>query len=103
MADTPWLTYDDFHSLLGEAFDVVVDDEPAAELTLQEATPHGPAPDAPAPGARQAFALVFTGPPSPALSQGTWDLRHPDLGTVAIFLVPIGPGPDGPRYEAIFS
>jgi hypothetical protein len=102
VADTPWLTYDDFSHLLGDLFDVVVDGEPAVALVLAAVTPHGSA-EPPTEGTRRPFSLVFTGPASPALTQGIFELRHESLGTVPIFLVPIGPGADGPRYEAVFS
>lgn len=53
---------------------------------------------------RTPFTLTFTGPPDAHLLQGLYELRHPALGITAIFLVPIGPRPDGrPRYEAIFN
>jgi hypothetical protein len=49
------------------------------------------------------FSLVFSAPPSPALRQGIHRLEHPDLGILEVFLVPIGPGRDGLRYEAVFN
>jgi hypothetical protein len=50
------------------------------------------------------FALVFTGPADAPLAQQIHGLTHDDLGELAIFLVPIGPGPDRlPRYEAVFN
>jgi hypothetical protein len=35
--------------------------------------------------------------------QQTWSLRHPALGELALFLVPLGPDDDGMRYEAVIS
>jgi hypothetical protein len=49
------------------------------------------------------FTLEFTGGP-PVLEQRTHTLRHPILGTVELFLVPVGLDPDGRvRYEAVFN
>ncbi len=50
------------------------------------------------------FALIFTGPTSRVLDQRTYLLSHPSLGELEIFLVPIGPGREGPvRYQAVFN
>lgn len=82
---------------------------PPLELELTQLTPSSPRDAADA--ARRAaagirsepFALVFRGPPDRPLGQGTRALEHPRLGALEIFLVPIQPGPDGPRYEAVFN
>ncbi len=38
------------------------------------------------------------------LQQRIHALEHPQLGRLELFLVPVGPGPDGvPRYEAVFN
>ena len=58
------------------------------------------------PGAPRAepFTLLFDGPPGPHLPQGTFTFTHATLGDVTIFVVPLGPGPDGRhRYEAVFN
>jgi hypothetical protein len=52
---------------------------------------------------RQPFSLVFRGPHEPLLPQRIYSLRHPSLGALEIFLVPIGPDESGQRYEAVFS
>ena len=60
----------------------------------------------PRPGAPRAepFALLFAGPVSPVLDQRMYSLHHPDLGSIELFLVPVGPGPDGRmRYESVFN
>lgn len=77
-------TLEDFEPHVGTTF--AVGDVLELTLTEAESTPHG-------------FALVFTGPDEPRLSQGTAELTHPVLGELTIFIVPIGPA----RYEAIFS
>lgn len=58
------------------------------------------------PGAprRESFSLIFSGPPERPLGQRIHRLRHVVLGDLEIFLVPIGPGPEGAaRYEAVFN
>jgi hypothetical protein len=52
---------------------------------------------------REPFALVFRGSAERVLAQGTHALEHDALGTLEIFLVPIGPDGEGMRYEAVFS
>lgn len=49
------------------------------------------------------FSLLFRGPRQPILPQSIYDLAHPDLGTLKIFLVPVQPSGDGAEYEAIFN
>ena len=48
------------------------------------------------------FALTFVS--APDLEQRMYELEHESLGRLDIFLVPLGPGPDGrARYEAVFN
>ena len=49
------------------------------------------------------FSLLFRGPSRPILPQSIYDLAHPELGTLKIFLVPVQPSGDGAEYEAIFN
>ena len=49
------------------------------------------------------FSLTFRGPRQPVLPQSIYDVAHPDLGTMKIFLVPVQPTGDGAEYEAIFN
>jgi|HubBroStandDraft_3_1064219.scaffolds.fasta_scaffold03992_6 hypothetical protein len=54
-------------------------------------------------GRREPFNLLFRGPRSPYARQGTHRLEHDEIGTLEIFLVPVGPDAAGMRYEAIFT
>ena len=66
-------------------------------LTLAEVTKHGGAGGGPRP---EPFSLVFEAAEgSVGLEQRIHALRHPVLGELELFLVPIGPG----RYEAVFN
>jgi hypothetical protein len=50
-----------------------------------------------------AFSLIFVTPKGPWLPQAIYHVEHPALGTMEIFLVPVGPQPDGNGYQAIFT
>jgi hypothetical protein len=50
-----------------------------------------------------AFSLLFVSPPGPFLQQGMYPLTHADLGTLDIFIVPIGALASGNGYEAVFT
>ena len=53
---------------------------------------------------RRPFSLVFVMRGARrAVPQQTCTLEHAALGAFELFLVPLGPGPDGMRYEAIFT
>jgi hypothetical protein len=52
-------------------------------------------------GADDAFALAFSGPSGQPLTQGVHTLRHPRLGSFALFLVPVGPPGGEQRYEVV--
>jgi hypothetical protein len=54
-------------------------------------------------GAREGFALDFTGEGADPMPQDTYELQHAELGELAIFLVPVGVDAEGVRYEAVFS
>ena len=50
-----------------------------------------------------AFSLLFSVAKGPALQQAIHAVRHPALGVMDIFLVPIGPLDGGDGYQAIFT
>ena len=104
MADLPWLTYADFAGRLGDTFDLTADGGAGLPVELAEATestePGGEGPDG---QTRNQFSLVFRGPASPHLPQGTYLLTHAELGELALFLVPVGAESDGVDYEAAFA
>lgn len=52
---------------------------------------------------RSQFSLLFEGPAMPRLDQRIHQVRHPELGELAVFLVPVGPHGDGMGYEAAFA
>jgi hypothetical protein len=50
-----------------------------------------------------AFSLLFAAPTGTAVPQAIYPVRHPTLGVMEIFLVPIGPLAGGNGYQAIFA
>lgn len=89
------LTADDFERQNGDGFRLNVND---LDLKLVEIKRHGG-------GMREggAFSLLFVSPVGPFLPQAIYTLTHPVLGTLEIFLVPIGPTQGGNGYEAVFA
>ncbi|MDR3775210.1 MAG: hypothetical protein P4L26_17785 [Terracidiphilus sp.] len=49
------------------------------------------------------FSIMFAGPESPWLEQGTYTLLHPAMGQVTLFMGPKGPRDGRMIYEAAFS
>jgi hypothetical protein len=52
---------------------------------------------------RVPFSLVFVGPAEHAVNQQICAFSHPELGAFDLFIVPLGPGEEGMRYEAVIS
>jgi hypothetical protein len=53
--------------------------------------------------ARAPFSLLFRGPKNVYLPQRIYRFEHDEMGTLEIFIVPIGPDAVGMRFEAIFN
>ena len=102
MSDTPAPAT--FMPHVGTIFIVAFPDG-TLELTLGAVELHGTrAPRTDVPDLRtEPFSLVFLGPLRPVLPQRTWALAHPALGTLGVFLVPLGPKDGTMRYEAVFN
>lgn len=49
------------------------------------------------------FTLLFRAPFTVSPQQGIYNLRHPRLGTMEIFLVPVKKDDSGLYYEAVFN
>jgi hypothetical protein len=96
------LTAEQFQALVGTRFRVVPRRASDVEVELYEVALHEPH-DGPR---VQPFSLRFRdgrGPGTPALPQQIFQVEHSTLGTMAIFLVPIGPDAQGMCYEAVFN
>lgn len=92
-------TLDDFAPLRGQHFVLAVSPEQtlSAELLEAKALPQ------PALNGRQAFSLLFGGPPEPLLPQRIYRLVHECLPALDVFLVPVAADRAGVRYQAVFS
>ena len=83
-----------------QAFRIETDVGPV-KLTLIEAVRTG---QTAFKGGRVPFSLLFLGPQDIRLNQGTFQLHNAALGSVSLFLVPVGPDENGePLYEAVFA
>lgn len=52
----------------------------------------------------RAFSVVFLGPPgAPILQQQTFSLEHEGMGSLELFLVPVGVDGGRTQYEAVFN
>jgi hypothetical protein len=89
------LTLEDFSGRVGTTYEVLVDGAPLP-LRLDEAEPLS---DSGRTGG--SFRLMFRGPGDPVLPQATYQFRR-DADLCEIFVVPVGRGPDGIAYEAVF-
>lgn len=97
MTDIQKMTSQDFQPYLGQSFNIALT-EGSCALELLEASTLGT-------GARDggAFSLLWQGPTTPALQQGTYEMTHEKLGAMALFLVPVAQKDAGFQYEAVFT
>ena len=52
---------------------------------------------------RKQFSLIFHESDSTYVPQRIYAIKHPTLGWLDLFLVPIGPDQTGMRYQAVFT
>ncbi|MGN1286047.1 MAG: DUF6916 family protein [Bradyrhizobium sp.] len=95
--DLAKLHIDDFTPHQHAGFELQAADR-VVELKLERVEPAGNSGRA-----GGAFSLLFAGPRGASLPQATYPVRHPALGVIDIFLVPIGPLEDGNGYQAVFT
>lgn len=92
------LRFTDFRALVGTSFSVRDSSGRTRALELVEATVT-PVVSA-VPGAGECYALLFRGGRGARMRSGTYTLRHPALGSVDLFLHPVGPTR---AYEAVVN
>ena len=87
----------DFEPHVGDAFTIEANGKPL-DLKLAEVERLGAA-------AREggAFSLMLLTAPGPFLPQGVYPSRHPALGMLELFIVPLGPKDGSNRYQVIFT
>jgi hypothetical protein len=87
-----------FAACLGQDFEIVFTDG-ALPVKLSEARPLGVRPES----IREPFALTFAASRPLRLPQGTYKMRHPQLGEMEIFLVQIAADANSSSFEAVFN
>ncbi len=91
-----------FSQRINQKFLVHIEGRDSLELELIEAVEMGAAPQNLQ--HRQTFSVLFVGPSQPMLPQRIYQVEHADIGTLGIFLVPLGPDrAGGMQYEAVFA
>ena len=93
------LTHASFEEHLNTPFRVHFGGEAPLEVVLYQVRLH----EAHGGPRKQPFSLYFQGPRQPVLPQQIYRLEHEKMGTMEIFLVPIGPEGQGMGYEAVFN
>ncbi|MEI7469471.1 MAG: hypothetical protein WCL57_14760 [Chloroflexota bacterium] len=96
------LTIDFFTPHLDTTFSIALSNGELLMLRLSEVTPLGQG----SASNRIPFSLLFYHPSLPRnahLPQQTYHLQHALLGTLTLFIVPLGPDQTGMRYQAIFT
>ena len=99
MTEPQLLHLESFTEHLGTKFQADVEDSKAVELEMVSAEDAGTNLAA----GQEQFTIVFRGPLDQALEQRTYKIKHPQMGTFDLFLVPIRKAQDGLYYEACFA
>ncbi len=97
------LEKEDFDAHVGSSFTVTVDEGGSIELKLAEVAHIGAKI---ARGAkRHAFSLLLRGAEDAHLEQRIYRVEHAHFGAMDLFLVPLGPDPEGGAalFEAVFT
>ena len=94
-----------FEGLVGQSFELLLDDAEPVTLKLTEAGPVGElsAKQAAELGKRMPFSLVFSGPPDLFRPQGIGTLRNQEIGELTVFLVQLNQTEEASLFEAVFT
>ena len=98
MLDLATVRREQFAACLDQDFEIVFTDG-ALPVKLSEARPLGDRPES----IREPFALTFVAGRPLRLPQGTYKMRHAQLGEMEIFLVQIAADQSGSAFEAVFN
>ena len=91
-----------FKEVVGSRFRIHWGTGDSAELELVSA--EGLKASSQRPGGREPFALIFRADSTRFyLPQAVYRLDHEKVGSLEIFLVPVGPDEKGMRFEAVFN
>jgi hypothetical protein len=93
--------FEDFKDRVGSTFTLSEQGFSAKALTLEGAillpVRNGAA------TMRPSFSLIFIGGGRQVLPQKLYELSHPIMGQVTLFLVPVGKDERGIQYQALFN
>lgn len=98
MLDLATVTCEQFAACLDQEFEIVFTDG-TLPVKLSEARPLGVRPES----IREPFSLAFVAARRLRLPQGTYKMRHPELGEMEIFLVQIAVDQESSTLEAVFN
>jgi hypothetical protein len=87
-----------FAAAAGTTFEVEIDDGGSVVRMVLDRVADGPA----VPGVEQ-YSVYFRGPGEPVLGQRSFSIAHPMMGTMELFLVPVGRVDEQTEYEACFN
>jgi Domain of unknown function (DUF6916) len=93
------LTAATFRPHLNTRFRVRLAPDRALDVELVELEERRPHPNL----ARAPFSLLFRGDRASLLPQNNYSFEHAALGTLELFIVPLGPDEHGHRYQAVFN
>jgi len=92
-----FFTKEDFAEHVNTKFRIPLQPSGAVELELVEVVSTLSTPR------QEQFSIFFRGPANLYLPQMTYHMEHDALGALDLFIVPVGHGPEGFQYEAVFN
>ena len=96
--------FEAFAAAVKSVFRVETAENQALDLELSEVTaPRYSAQGGNSGSKHESFALLFTGPANPLLSQQMYWFESSTIGRFELFITPIGRDANGARYEAAFN
>ncbi len=95
------LNVEDFSARIGDEFRIAVNDGDPVTLVLTAAEVQAAAETTDR--TDSAFSVVFRGPLNSPLPQQIFEMEHPEMGTLPLFIVPVQQDEQGIYYEAIFT
>jgi hypothetical protein len=88
---------DNFAKVTGSSFTLTAGPGQSIDVELAEVSPLKEAKH------QRSFSIVFLVPETFRVEQGLYDLAHPELGEMQLFLVPVGMRNSRQELEAVFN
>lgn len=94
----------EFSPYLGDQFEIISPEGDFQEVTLKEVADRSSSVNTGNARVQQeCFSLLFQGDIEKPLVQSTYSFRHREMGTFALFIVPVGSDNSGMKYEAVIN